>query len=286
LVHKNELDDQKNISGQKNTEEENEFKTLKEEDVVAALKNEAADLKNMAPKIVETPESKIVKLPVQNAKITVDKSGEDIVRFELSSDYDPIPQKANCDQQKAENSDKNKQTESINKDASTAPTSGGYLAKPTQIYAEEKPKPESETIDKLAPLPISRQEDEPVEEMQLVVKNSNDAVEENQEKKVHQTMPIMMSTVEEPPMVDETEELKRRAMDRIAKLRNLSFNVNAADPNNEFESVPAYLRRNMELHNSIADVENFYSNYTVKSDENNKAEISTINSFLDGEKPD
>jgi cell division protein FtsZ len=125
-----------------------------------------------------------------------------------------------------------------------------------------------------------------VEEMKLVVKNSNDAVEENQEKKVHQTMPIMMSTVEEPPMVDETEELKRRAMDRIAKLRNLSFNVNAADPNNEFESVPAYLRRNMELHNSIADVESFYSNYTVKSDANNKAEISTINSFLDGEKPD
>ncbi len=54
--------------------------------------------------------------------------------------------------------------------------------------------------------------------MHLVVKNSNDAVEENQEKKVHQTMPIMMSTVEEPPMVDETEELKRKAMDRIAKL--------------------------------------------------------------------
>jgi cell division protein FtsZ len=125
-----------------------------------------------------------------------------------------------------------------------------------------------------------------VEEMQLVVKNSSDAVEENQEKKVRQTMPIMMSTVEEPPMVDEAEELKRRAMDRIAKLRNLSFNVNAADPNNEFESVPAYLRRNMELHNSIADVESFYSNYTVNSDENNKAEISTINTFLDGKKPD
>jgi len=99
-------------------------------------------------------------------------------------------------------------------------------------------------------------------------------------------MPIMMPSVEEPPMVDEAEELKRRAMDRIAKLRNLSFNVNAADPNNEFESVPAYLRRNMELHNSIANVESFYSNYTVKSNENDKAEISTINSFLDGEKPD
>jgi cell division protein FtsZ len=122
--------------------------------------------------------------------------------------------------------------------------------------------------------------------MQLVVKNSHEVVEGEKEEKVHQTMPIMMSSVEEPPMVDETDELKRRAMDRIAKLRNLSFNVNAADPNNEFESVPAYLRRNMELHNSIANVESFYTNYTVKSDENNKAEISTINTFLDGKKPD
>jgi cell division protein FtsZ len=69
-------------------------------------------------------------------------------------------------------------------------------------------------------------------------------------------------------------------------LRNLSFNVNAADPNNEFESVPAYIRRNMELFNNSSSVENFYSNYTVKPDGNNGARISTINTFLDGKKPD
>ena len=172
------------------------------------------------------------------------------------------------------------------KEASTVQTSGGYLAKPKQIYAEDKPVSKSEIPDKPNHIAISKPEDEPVEEMRLVVKNSNEAAKENQEEKVRQTMPIMMSSVEEPPMVDETEELKRRAMDRIAKLRNLSFNVNAADPNNEFESVPAYLRRNLELQNSIADVESFYSNYTVKSDKDNKAEISTINTFLDGEKPD
>jgi cell division protein FtsZ len=112
----------------------------------------------------------------------------------------------------------------------------------------------------------------------------NQAAED--EQYVQQTQPIMISDVEEPAMQDEAEELRRRAMDRISKLRNLSFNINAADPNNEFETVPAYLRRNMELHNSIADVESFYSNYTVKTDENNQSEISTINSFLDGKKPD
>ena len=285
LVDKNNSIDKKIILDENKSAEEKDFKTLKDEDVFAALNTEDEDAKMMAPKIVEIPQSTNVKTPIENGRITVDKSSENIVRFELSSDFNSIPQKTNYIQNKSENSDQ-KEKESINNDASTAPTSGGYLAKPKQIYAEEKSKPESETIDKLAPLSISRQEDEPVEEMQLVVKNSSDAVEENQEKKVRQTMPIMMSTVEEPPMVDEAEELKRRAMDRIAKLRNLSFNVNAADPNNEFESVPAYLRRNMELHNSIADVESFYSNYTVNSDENNKAEISTINTFLDGKKPD
>ena len=284
-VNKENLIVAKDEEAEKNIVEKKGLKTLKDEDVYAALHKD--EEMTMSPRIVETPESPIVNIQKEHRENTVDKSSEDIVRFELSSDYNSTPPKANCDQQNnAENSEQKKQKQKDNKDASTAQTSGGYLAKPKQIYAEEKPKHESETLDKPAPLPISKQEDEPVEEMQLVVKNSSDAVEETQEKKVHQTMPIMMSDVEEPPMVDETKELKRRAMDRIAKLRNLSFNVNASDPNNEFESVPAYLRRNMELHNSIADVESFYSNYTVKSDENNKAEISTINTFLDGEKPD
>lgn len=164
-------------------------------------------------------------------------------------------------------------------------SSGGYLAKPQQIYAEDTPaKQESNSTEEPLPLQIPVQADEPVIDMQLVVKDSQNAAEEK--PIVQQTQPIMKSSVEEPALQDETEELRRRAAERIAKLRNLSFNINATDPNNEFETVPAYLRRNMDLHNQIADVENFYSNYTVKSDENNQAEISTINSFLDGKKPD
>jgi cell division protein FtsZ len=281
LVEKNEKIVEENIGAQKG------FKTLKDEDIYASLHKEEPFEKEMMPKIVNNTKSENVNLRQGDVKTTVDKSSENIVYFQLSSAPDSIiPSEANCVQPKAESSSHNKQTEFINKDASTVPTSGGYLAKPLQIYAEEKLKHESKTIDEPTPLQKSKQEDEPAIEMQLVVKNSHEVVEEEKEEKVHQTMPIMMSSVEEPPMVDETDELKRRAMDRIAKLRNLSFNVNAADPNNEFESVPAYLRRNMELHNSIANVESFYTNYTVKSDENNKAEISTINTFLDGKKPD
>ena len=234
-----------------------------------------------------TEEVPIVKLP---SKITGDKLDEAPVFFEISSASDQIPVIAFDIPQSPPPAEKltaelkiQKENIIINKDASTPPSSGGYLAKPSQIYVEERPKPESNSIDELLPLQEKKQEDEPVIEMQLVVK-SHQAAEEKQH--VQPTQPIMVSTVEEPAMQDETEDLRRRAIDRIAKLRNLSFNINAADPNNEFETVPAYLRRNMELHNSIANVESFYSNYTVKTDENNQAGISTINSFLEGKKPD
>lgn len=154
-------------------------------------------------------------------------------------------------------------------------TTSGYLARQQLLFTEESDRNEA--------LSTNQEEDELIV-MQLVISGSDN--EAGELKINQQTQPIMMSNVEEPAPQDETEELRRRAMERIAKLRNLSFNINAADPNNEFETVPAYLRRNMELHNSIANVESFYSNYTVKSDDNNQAEIGTINTFLEGKKPD
>jgi cell division protein FtsZ len=238
----------------------------------------------MAPSIIENlPVDPIVEIPVSEAKITVDKIESPIIHFELSSEPDPITAAYTPPVATPEITIP-KPVIHPNKEASTAPTSGGYLAKPAQIYVEETPK-ESNSSEESTPLQKPVQADELVTGMQMVVKDSLEATEEP-ELNVQQAQPIMMSSVEEPPMVDETDELRRRAMERIAKLRNLSFNINAADPNNEFESVPAYLRRNMELHNSIADVESFYSNYTVKSDQNNQAEISTINTFLEGKKPD
>ena len=88
--------------------------------------------------------------------------------------------------------------------------------------------------------------------------------------------------------MDDAEEQRRKVAERIQKLRNLSFNINnASDPNNEFDAVPAYVRRNLDLFgNTMASVENYYSKYTVEKDENNQTQISTINTFLDGKKPD
>ncbi|MEO7314007.1 MAG: cell division protein FtsZ [Ginsengibacter sp.] len=267
-------------------DEKEEFKALRNDDIMQSLEGESQSQKEMAPKMVNvSPPLNVNLLPTQREN-TVDKSAPEKIFFELSSESDSnLPPKTTIDQPKAENTTPEFK-ESFYKDASTAPTSGGYLAKPSQIYAEAKPETKSKTVEQPAPLQQSKKEDEPEIELRLVTKNDHVAEEDMQEEKVHQTMPIMMSSVEEPPMVDEAAEYKRRAMERIAKLRNLSFNVNAADPNNEFESVPAYLRRNMELHNSIANVESFYSNYTVKSGENDEANIGSLNTFLDGDKPD
>jgi cell division protein FtsZ len=240
---------------------------------------------------VHQPEERAVDLPRNN---TVEKIDETPVFFEISSAADQvpviefdIPSTPPPIEKTPVNNTSNTELSVHYKDASAPVSStGSFLAKPSNIYVEEQqPTQKSNTVEELTPAQTKIQEDEPVFEMRMVVKDSHQAAEEKKPI-VQQTQPIIMSRVEEQAMPDETEELRRRAMDRIAKLRNLSFNINAADPNNEFETVPAYLRRNMELHNSIADVESFYSNYTVKSDENNKAEISTINTFLDGKKPD
>jgi cell division protein FtsZ len=129
------------------------------------------------------------------------------------------------------------------------------------------------------------QEDDPSNDMQLVFKDDIPAAEE---PGAYQPHPIVMANtpVEDLAPQDEAGEQKRRAAERIQKLRNLSFNINGADPNNEFETVPAYIRRNLELYNTITNVESFYSNVEVKADENNNGQISTINTFLDGKKPD
>ncbi len=254
----------------------------KEEKVISSL---------MMPALTEhQPEEKKVELPRNN---TVEKLEGQPVFFEISSVSDQVPviefdiPTTPVPAEKTTIANNSKTELSIHyKEAGTPVSSaGGYLAKPSNIYVEEQqPETKSNTLEELTSAQSKLQEDEPAFEMRMVVKEFHQAAEEKPQ--VQQTQPIKMSKVEERAMPDETEELRRRAMDRIAKLRNLSFNINAADPNNEFETVPAYLRRNMELHNSIADVESFYSNYTVKSDENNQAEISTINTFLDGKKPD
>ena len=205
--------------------------------------------------VVLFPKGSPVKTDVE---IPVEKNiRQEPIEWILSQEPDPAPEK----QKDAAQSQKE----------AAVPVSGGYLSRPSNIYAEEQAAEKE-------PLPVSP-------DMQLVFKDEIPAADE---PRAHPTQPVSLAEqpAEDPAMQDEAEGLKRRAAERINKLRNLSFNMNVADPNNEFEIVPAYIRRNLELYNTVNNVESFYSQYEVKADENNYGEISTLNSFLEGKKPD
>jgi cell division protein FtsZ len=180
---------------------------------------------------------------------------------------------------------------SIKDSTSTSPVSaasGGYLARPSNIYAESKPEVVTSRTSAEEPVSsknVASEEEEEILDLQMQLVERDDIPAADMPL-AHQAQTPLTTEVEDPALRDETEEQKRRAAERLHKLRNLSFNVNAADPNNEFETVPAYIRRNMELYNNNTQVENFYSNYEVKTDDKNQSHISSINTFLDGKKPD
>jgi cell division protein FtsZ len=169
--------------------------------------------------------------------------------------------------------------------APVSAASGGYLARPANIYAESKPgeiTPITSAEKPHSHIPPQKEE-EILPDLQLVMRDDIPAADAPLAHHSHTPMPTIS---EDQAMPDEEEEQQRRAAERLQKLRNLSFNFNAADPNNEFETVPAYIRRNMELYNQSSVAENFYSNIEVKKDGDSKATLSTINTFLDGKKPD
>lgn len=151
-----------------------------------------------------------------------------------------------------------------------------FLNKPSTIYAQQNEAPV---------VPIKKEEPKKEQPKILFEEDSMEfemVIKENVEEKP-QSAPVFNL-----PMNDEEEEQKRRAEERIHKLRNLSYNMNTMDTSAELESVPAYVRRNLELfgNNKLTTVEDFYSKVSVKKDENNQTQISTINTFLDGKKPD
>jgi cell division protein FtsZ len=132
--------------------------------------------------------------------------------------------------------------------APVSAASGGYLARPANIYAESKPgeiTPITSAEKPHSHIPPQKEE-EVLPDLQLVMRDDIPAADAPLAHHSHTPLP---TASEDQAMPDEEEEQQRRAAERLQKLRNLSFNFNAADPNNEFETVPAYIRRNMELYN-------------------------------------
>jgi cell division protein FtsZ len=120
--------------------------------------------------------------------------------------------------------------------------------------------------------------------MQLVIKNEEPAKE-----------PVVMKIGQRVLSEDEIEEKRRfeeqkKALeDRAERLRRMSFNIKSTESADEMEAVPAYMRKNMKLENQGGSSDSYYSGYAVgmnDNPENPQAAIQTINTFLDGKKPD
>jgi cell division protein FtsZ len=271
----------------------------KKEQPVAEKKEERGEpviKPELAPKLIDTdstPATLELFTKEETGKTTVDNGvdkngGPEKIEWVLSQPSDPIVQLNTTTVTQQQQQPQRNQSNQNNSSMSAA--SGGYLAKPSNIYAEPK-KDESKPEHTPVKDPNRNASANPIQEedsndLHLVFKDDIPAADVP--GAYHSQPPVSNGniSVEDLAMLDEAEEQKRRAAERIQKLRNLSFNINGADPNNEFETVPAYIRRNLELYNTISSVENFYSKYEVKADENNNGQISTLNTFLDGQKPD
>jgi cell division protein FtsZ len=187
-------------------------------------------------------------------------------------------------------------------------TSAFVLSKPTNIYAEVEKTLEHDVIEENTIVFEANLQEEPI----AIIEESSPIVAAAESVENYETS-FRVAVEEEPSMqlvmreeeytpsnvetrnaqqydmpLDDSEEQRRKVRERIQKLRNLSFNIgNGNDPSAEFDEVPAYVRRNMDLFgNTMASVENFYSKYTVEQDDKNQSQISSLNSFLEGKKPD
>ena len=150
----------------------------------------------------------------------------------------------------------------------------------------ELPKAETE-----AQQPVMQPQPQPQEykapELELIIKN-----EQPQSQVPQQENPVKRGerflTPEELEEQRRFEEQKRALEERADRLRRMSFNIQGNENPTDIENIPAYMRNNKaNLDDQASSSDTYLSGYSVHADKNgNQGNISTINTFLDGKKPD
>ena len=121
-----------------------------------------------------------------------------------------------------------------------------------------------------------------------IASNSNVSIDEateiteKYEEPVMNIQPVIESKKEENIIVSkvaEDEQLKK-AQERVAKLKELSFKLKSPNGLSELENEPAYKRRNINLDATPHSSESQVSRYTLSEGDDKKAEIKPNNSFL------
>lgn len=166
-----------------------------------------------------------------------------------------------------------------------------------EVVEEETPIIVNEVVaEEVAPIVSEVKEEvvEPIFEIEEVKKpvtyefeiKSRVAVEETTienkiEEPVAKVEPVVEAKEENTIIakVQNDEQLKK-AQDRVAKLKELSFKLKSPNGLSELENEPAYKRRNINLDSTPHSSESQVSRYTLSENDEKKVEIKPNNSFL------
>lgn len=137
---------------------------------------------------------------------------------------------------------------------------------------------------KQQPAPAPKEETRP---------NLMQAMMQEEQKPIPMNFGLKDMSQEEVEEKRQFEEQKKSLEERAERLRRLSTNFKANETADDMEHVPAYMRRNIQVNpdESPASAKDSYlSGYSVGVDSKNqtgaRGAIQTINTFLDGRKPD
>ncbi len=132
--------------------------------------------------------------------------------------------------------------------------------------------------------PVAEYKSEPVAEIksELAAEIPNEPFIIKKEEVVAEVKAPIISKQSEEELAKkiQTEELQKKAQERIQKLKELSLKLKTPQGLNEMEHEPAYKRRNISLENVPHSSESQVSRYTLSENEEKKVEIKPNNSFL------
>jgi cell division protein FtsZ len=173
-----------------------------------------------------------------------------------------------------------------------------YVQRPEAPATQSQPQPVAQqpAYQPAAQQPVYTQRPQPAEPQRPIINSIPDFQQEEEEMQIvykestpqPAANPYATAALGGQQDLSEEEMKRKKAEERIQKLRNLSYNVQSGDPNGDFDAVPAYVRRNLEMLGGAesSTAENYYSKYTVNKDDKDGANISSLNAFLEGKKPD
>lgn len=153
------------------------------------------------------------------------------------------------------------------------------INEPKQMsYTLEVPKAETQP-EPVAEQPAKAEPNMP--NLELVIKNNEPVAAKEHPVKVGDRY----LTEDEMEERRRFEEQKKSLEDRAERLRRMSFNISGTDNAEVVENIPAYQRRQVNLDNEQESSDSYLSGYSV-SNTDSQPKINTINTFLDGKKPD